>query len=64
MTVAEVLAQVRDLLQSKGRVSYRALKLQFDLDDDYLAGLKDEMIKAEQVAADAGRDLRLVHRRV
>ena len=27
MTFAEVLTQVRELLQSKGRVSYRALKL-------------------------------------
>ncbi len=54
MTFAEVLAQVRELLQSKGRVSYRALKLQFDLDDDYLEGLKDELIEAEHVAADEG----------
>jgi hypothetical protein len=52
MTFAEVLTQVRELLQSKGRVSYRALKLQFNLDDDYLAGLKDELIEAERVAAD------------
>ncbi len=54
MTFAEVLVQVRELLQSKGRVSYRALKLQFDLDDDYLEGLKDELIEAEHVAADEG----------
>ena len=52
MTFAEVLTQVRELLQSKGRVSYRALKLQFNLDDDYLEGLKDELIEAEHVAAD------------
>ena len=54
MTFAEVLAQARELLQSKGRVSYRALKLQFTLDDDYLEGLKDELIEAEHVAADEG----------
>ncbi len=52
MTFDEVLEQVRELLQSKGRVSYRALKLQFSLDDDYLEGLKDELIAAERVAAD------------
>jgi hypothetical protein len=52
MTFDEVLEQVRELLQSKGRVSYRALKLQFHLDDDYLEGLKDELIAAERVAAD------------
>ena len=39
-------------LQSKGRVSYRALKLQFNLDDEYLEGLKDELIEAERVACD------------
>src|SRR5216684_3634576 len=54
MTFTEVLKQARELLQSKGRVSYRALKLQFNLDDDYLAGLKDELIGAEHVAADEG----------
>jgi hypothetical protein len=54
MTFDELLAQVRELLQSKGRVSYRALKLQFNLDDDYLEGLKDELIEAERVAADEG----------
>ena len=29
-----VLAQVSELLQREGRVSYRALKVQFGLDDD------------------------------
>ena len=52
MTFAELLGQVRELLRSKGRVSYRALKLQFDLDEDHLEGLKDELIEAERVAAD------------
>src|SRR5262245_30879278 len=52
MTFAEVLGQVRALLQSKQRVSYRALKRQFALDDDYLEDLKAELIKAERVAAD------------
>ena len=54
MTFAELLVQVRELLQSKGRVSYRALKLQFNLDDEYLDGLKDELIEAERIAADEG----------
>jgi hypothetical protein len=34
MTFDEMLDQVRELLQSKGRVAYRALKRRFDLDDD------------------------------
>src|SRR5262249_28402766 len=54
MTFEEVLTQVRELLERKRRVSYRALKLQFNLDDDYLEGLKDELIEAEHVAADEG----------
>ena len=47
-----VLAQVRELLQRQGRVSYRALKLRFNLDDEALAALKDELIYAERVARD------------
>ena len=54
MTFDELLIQVRGLLRSKGRVSYRALKLRFNLDDDYLEGLKDELIEAERIAADEG----------
>jgi hypothetical protein len=52
MTFEEILGQVRELLQSKQRVSYRALKRQFVLDDDYLEDLKAELIKAERVAVD------------
>ena len=35
MTFDEVLRHVLDLLQRQGRVSYRALKRRFDLDDAY-----------------------------
>jgi hypothetical protein len=52
MTFDEVLEQVRALLQSKGRVAYRALKRRFDLEDEYLEDLKAELIDAEQVARD------------
>jgi class 3 adenylate cyclase len=47
-----VLAQVHELLQRQGRVSYRALRLRFQLDDETLAALKDELIYAERVARD------------
>src|SRR6266511_1291299 len=40
MTFDAILAQVVDLLQRQGRVSYRALKRRFGLDDDYLEDLK------------------------
>ena len=52
MTFDEILAQVRDLVQSKGRVAYRALKRRFEIDDEYLEDLKAELINAEQVARD------------
>src|SRR5260221_5149317 len=52
MTFDEVLEEVRELLQSKGRVAYRALKRRFELDDEYLEDLKAELIDAEQVACD------------
>ncbi len=54
MTFDEVLAQVLELLQREGRVSYRALKRRFDLDEDYLEDLKDEIIAAKQLALDEG----------
>jgi hypothetical protein len=52
MTFDEVLAQILDLLQRQGRVSYRALKRRFDLDDAYLEDLKAEIIKAQRLASD------------
>src|SRR5215831_15453802 len=52
MTFDELLSQVLDLLQREGRVSYRALKRRFDLDDDDLEDLKDEIIAAKQLASD------------
>ena len=52
MTFDEILAQVLDLLQRQGRVSYRALKRRFALDDDYLEDLKEELIQAQRVATD------------
>jgi len=47
-----VLAQVLDLLQREGRVSYRALKLRFQLNDEYIEALKDEIIEVKQQAID------------
>jgi hypothetical protein len=58
MTFYEVLEQVIALLQRHGRVTYRALKRHFDLDDDYLDDLKAELIDARQLAVDeAGKVL-------
>jgi TOMM system kinase/cyclase fusion protein len=52
MDFYEMLDQVTDLLRRRGRLSYRALKLQFTLDDDALAALKEELIEVHQVATD------------
>src|SRR5215468_5718715 len=52
MTFDEILAQVLELLQREGRVSYRALKLRFDINDDYIEGIKDELIYAKKLAVD------------
>jgi class 3 adenylate cyclase len=57
MQFYEVLAQVIELLQRQGRVSYRALKRQFDLDNDYLEDLKTEIIKAKRLAIDEDGDV-------
>jgi len=52
MTFKEVLAHVIDWLQQDKRITYRALKRQFDLDDAYLEDLKDELIYAKKLAVD------------
>ena len=45
MAFYDVLDQVLELLRSRGRVTYRALKLQFTLDDEHLEALKEEIIE-------------------
>jgi class 3 adenylate cyclase len=52
MKFSEVVVQVLELLQRQGRVSYRALQREFDLDDDYIEDLKTEIIKARRLAVD------------
>src|SRR5207253_5842328 len=52
MTFEELLDQAIALLQRRGRVTYRALKRQFDLDDDYLEDLKAELLKGQRLAVD------------
>src|SRR5215831_18718777 len=48
----DILDQVIDILRSRGRMSYRALKRQFDLDDDYMEDLKEELIYSQRLAVD------------
>ena len=58
MTFKEVLAQVLDWLQHDQRLSYRALKRQFALDDDALEDLKEALLYTHAlVIVDDGRGL-------
>jgi len=43
MDFYEVLDDVLELLRSRGRVTYRALKRQFNVDDEFLEDLKEEV---------------------
>jgi predicted ATPase/class 3 adenylate cyclase len=52
MTFEEVLAQIIEALQREKRISYRALKRRFALDDAYLDDLKEEIIYAKRLALD------------
>ena len=55
MDFFEVLDRVVDLLRSRGRVTYGALKLQFQLDDAQVEVLKDELIYAQHLAVGSQR---------
>lgn len=48
----EVLDQAVALLRQRGRVTYRALKREFQLDDACLEDLKEELINAQHLAVD------------
>jgi len=52
MTFEELLDQAIAMLERRGRVTYRALKRQFQLDDDVLDDLTVEIIKAQRLAVD------------
>src|SRR5215467_603752 len=57
MDFYDLLDHVLDLLQQRGRASYRALKAQFHLDDEALEALKEELLYAHAVVDDQGRGL-------
>ena len=52
MKFSEIVKEARELLEDKGRVSYRMLRLEFALDDEQLDVLKEELIDIEEVAVD------------
>jgi len=49
---SEIIDQASELLQRQGRVSYRTLKIEFDLSDDHLDALKEELIEVKELAID------------
>ena len=57
MTFDDILSQILDILKRQGRVSYRALKRRFDIDDDYIEDLKEEILYVHPVIDDEGRGL-------
>jgi class 3 adenylate cyclase len=52
MSFEEIVDQALAMLQRRGRVTYRTLKRQFQLDDDALEDLKAEVIKGQRLAVD------------
>ena len=58
MDFVAVVDQAIALLRQRGRLTYRTLQLQFQLDDEHLEALKDELIEGQHLAVDeAGRVL-------
>jgi hypothetical protein len=51
VTFDAVLEQALEMLRRRGRVSYRALQVQFQLDDTLLEILKDEIVGSESLRA-------------
>ena len=52
MTFEEILDQAIAMLQRRGRLTYGALKRQFQLDDAALEDLKNELIKGQRLAVE------------
>src|SRR5215510_13725104 len=52
MTFEEILDQAIAMLQRRGRLTYGTLRLQFGLNDEQLAVLKDELIDAQRLAVE------------
>jgi class 3 adenylate cyclase/predicted ATPase len=52
MDLYEVIDHVASLLQQRGRLTYRTLKLQFHLDEEQLAALTEELIDGQRIARD------------
>src|SRR5262245_7893638 len=52
MKFSEIIEHTKALLQQQGRITYRSLKREFDLDDAALEDLKFELIEGQELAVD------------
>jgi hypothetical protein len=52
MTFEEILDHAIAMLKRRRRVAYRTLQVQFNLEENALEALKDELLYAQQVARD------------
>ena len=57
MSFLDTIRRAKTYLEEQGRVSRGALKLEFDLDDDRLESLIEELVDVQQVAAREGKVL-------
>jgi hypothetical protein len=57
MGFLDILDLTAALLERDGRVSYRAIKRIFDLDDGYLEDVKRELIQIRRLAVDQGGEM-------
>ena len=59
MSFLETVESARAFLERNGRVSLRALRREFDLDDDALGDLIEELVEIQRVAVRDGSALAL-----
>src|SRR5687767_15152951 len=52
MDFDHLLDQAIEMLQRRGRLTYRTLKRQFDLDDETFEDLKEELVYGQRLARD------------
>ena len=50
MRFSDIIEQAKALLQRQGRITYRSLKREFDLEDEALEDLKFELIDGQELA--------------
>ena len=52
MDFDHILDQAIEMLQRRGRLTYRTLKRQFELDDEAFEDLKEELVYGQRLARD------------